>query len=81
LEQNQLSYVVNPRLVRGLDYYCHTVFEWTTNQLGAQGTICAGGRYDDLIEQLGGQASSAVGFAMGIERLLALTETVNGPQT
>ena len=81
LEQNQLSYVVNPRLVRGLDYYCHTVFEWTTNQLGAQGTICAGGRYDDLIEQLGGQASSAVGFAMGIERLLALTEIVNGPQT
>ena len=62
----------NPRLVRGLDYYHHTVFEWITEQLGAQGTICAGGRYDGLVEQLGGKPAPACGFAMGIERLLAL---------
>ena len=63
---------LNPRLVRGLDYYHHTVFEWVTDQLGAQGTVCAGGRYDGLIEQLGGKPAPACGFAMGIERLLAL---------
>jgi histidyl-tRNA synthetase len=63
---------LNPRLVRGLDYYHHTVFEWVTDQLGAQGTVCAGGRYDGLIAQLGGKAAPACGFAMGIERLLAL---------
>ena len=63
---------INPRLVRGLDYYSHTVFEWVTDQLGAQGTICAGGRYDSLVAQLGGKPAPACGFAMGIERLLAL---------
>ncbi len=63
---------LNPRLVRGLDYYHHTVFEWVTRQLGAQGTVCAGGRYDGLVEQLGGKPVPACGFAMGIERLLAL---------
>ena len=63
---------LNPRLVRGLDYYHHTVFEWVTDQLGAQGTVCAGGRYDGLVAQLGGKAAPACGFAMGIERLLAL---------
>jgi histidyl-tRNA synthetase len=63
---------LNPRLVRGLDYYHHTVFEWVTDQLGAQGTVCAGGRYDGLVAQLGGKPAPACGFAMGIERLLAL---------
>ena len=72
LDAARVPYVVNHRLVRGLDYYGRTVFEWTTEQLGAQGTICAGGRYDVLIEQLGGRATPAVGFAMGIERLIAL---------
>ncbi|NVJ59909.1 MAG: histidine--tRNA ligase [Gammaproteobacteria bacterium] len=69
-----VSYVVNPRLVRGLDYYNRTVFEWMTDKLGAQGTICAGGRYDGLTEQLGGQSTPACGFAMGIERIIALAE-------
>jgi len=64
----------NPRLVRGLDYYSHTVFEWTTTSLGAQGTVCAGGRYDGLIEQLGGKQTPAVGFALGVERLVLLLE-------
>lgn len=64
----------NPRLVRGLDYYSHTVFEWTTASLGAQGTVCAGGRYDGLIEQLGGKQTPAVGFALGVERLVLLLE-------
>jgi histidyl-tRNA synthetase len=66
------SYVVNPRLVRGLDYYCHSVFEWVTDTLGAQGTVCAGGRYDGLVEQLGGKPTFAAGFAMGIERLVSM---------
>ncbi len=65
-------YTINPRLVRGLDYYNLTVFEWITDRLGAQGTVCAGGRYDGLLQQLGGKASPACGFAMGVERLLAL---------
>jgi histidyl-tRNA synthetase len=65
-------YRINPRLVRGLDYYNLTVFEWVTDQLGAQGTVCAGGRYDGLVEQLGGKPAPACGFAMGVERLLAL---------
>jgi histidyl-tRNA synthetase len=65
-------YRINPRLVRGLDYYNLTVFEWVTTQLGAQGTVCAGGRYDGLVEQLGGKPAPACGFAMGVERLLAL---------
>jgi histidyl-tRNA synthetase len=75
LHDNGIGYEINPRLVRGLDYYNRTVFEWVTDQLGAQGTVCAGGRYDGLIEQLGGKPAPAAGFAMGIERLLALMET------
>ena len=67
-----IDYVVNPNLVRGLDYYNRTVFEWITSELGAQGTVCAGGRYDGLVEQIGGKSTPAVGFAMGIERLMAL---------
>ncbi|OIP07283.1 MAG: histidine--tRNA ligase [Betaproteobacteria bacterium CG2_30_59_46] len=69
-----IEYQINPRLVRGLDYYNFTVFEWVTTQLGAQGTVCAGGRYDGLIEQIGGKPAPACGFAMGVERLLALLE-------
>lgn len=72
-----ISYEVNLRLVRGLDYYSHTVFEWVTNNLGAQGTVLAGGRYDGLIEQLGGQKNHAVGCAFGIERLILLLESLN----
>ncbi len=74
LDNAGIGYQVNPRLVRGLDYYSHTVFEWITDQLGAQGTVCAGGRYDSLVEQLGGKPSNACGFAMGEERLVALLE-------
>ncbi len=69
---------VNPRLVRGLDYYSHTVFEWVTHQLGAQGTCCAGGRYDNLTEQLGGKLTPAVGWAMGVERVLSLIDMKQG---
>jgi len=69
-----IEYRVNPRLVRGLDYYQKTVFEWVTTDLGAQGTVCAGGRYDGLVEKLGGQATPAIGFAMGMERLVTLIE-------
>ncbi len=69
-----IEYRINPRLVRGLDYYNFTVFEWVTTKLGAQGTVCAGGRYDGLIEQIGGKPAPACGFAMGVERLLALLE-------
>jgi histidyl-tRNA synthetase len=69
-----ITYEINPRLVRGLDYYNRTVFEWVTDQLGAQGTVCAGGRYDGLVEQLGGKPAPAAGFAMGVERLLALMD-------
>jgi histidyl-tRNA synthetase len=69
-----IKYQINPFLVRGLDYYNHLVFEWTTTDLGSQGTVCAGGRYDSLVEQLGGPSTPAIGFAMGIERLLLLTE-------
>ena len=72
LDSAGVAYEVNPRLVRGLDYYSQTVFEWVTDTLGAQGTICAGGRYDGLIEQLGGQPTPGVGFAMGMERLVAM---------
>ncbi|MDH3832395.1 MAG: histidine--tRNA ligase [Gammaproteobacteria bacterium] len=75
LDAAGIPYAVNPRLVRGLDYYGRTVFEWVTDQLGAQGTVCAGGRYDVLVEQLGGRATPAVGFALGIERLIALLES------
>jgi histidyl-tRNA synthetase len=71
-------YTINPRLVRGLDYYNLTVFEWVTDRLGAQGTVCAGGRYDGLVEQLGGKSSPACGFAMGVERLIALIRDSGG---
>jgi len=74
LKAADIKYTINTRLVRGLDYYCKTVFEWVTDQLGAQGTVCAGGRYDGLVNQLGGKPTPAAGFAMGIERLLALLE-------
>src|SRR5476649_2568156 len=77
LSRAGIPYTVNPRLVRGLDYYNRTVFEWVTNSLGAQGTVCAGGRYDGLVEQLGGRAAPAVGFAMGLERLVLLIQAVN----
>ncbi len=77
LDHLGIVYDINSRLVRGLDYYSKTVFEWVTDELGSQGTVCAGGRYDTLIEQLGGKANHAVGFAMGIERLLALLETLD----
>jgi len=77
LDDAGIEYSINPRLVRGLDYYCKTVFEWVTDQLGAQGTVCAGGRYDGLVEQLGGRSTPAAGFALGIERLLAMREATN----
>jgi histidyl-tRNA synthetase len=84
LDAAGVSFRINPRLVRGLDYYNRTVFEWTTDRLGAQGTVCAGGRYDGLIEQIGGKAAAACGYAMGLERLLELmksagTQTAAGP--
>lgn len=69
-----VKFVVNPQLVRGLDYYNRTVFEWVTTELGAQGTVCAGGRYDGLVAQIGGRATPAIGFALGLERLVALLE-------
>ena len=72
-----IQYKINPKLVRGLDYYNKTVFEWVTSALGAQGTICGGGRYDGLVEQLGGHATTGVGFAMGLERLVLLVQEVN----
>jgi histidyl-tRNA synthetase len=72
LDANGVAYTINPRLVRGLDYYNLTVFEFVTDSLGAQGTICAGGRYDDLIAQIGGKAAPAVGWAFGVERVLEL---------
>jgi len=72
-----IQYEINPKLVRGLDYYNKTVFEWVTSTLGAQGTVCGGGRYDGLVEQLGGHATSGVGFAMGLERLVLLVQEVN----
>ncbi|HYO27899.1 MAG TPA: histidine--tRNA ligase [Azonexus sp.] len=78
LRDTGIPYTINPRLVRGLDYYNLTVFEWVTDRLGAQGTVCAGGRYDGLVEQLGGKAAPACGFAMGIERLIALIKDAGG---
>jgi histidyl-tRNA synthetase len=74
LDTAKISYEINPRLVRGLDYYSKTVFEWVTTSLGAQGTVCAGGRYDGLVEQLGGKPCPGVGFAMGVERLVLLLD-------
>ena len=73
-----VPHTINPRLVRGLDYYNLTVFEWVTDKLGAQGTVCAGGRYDGLVGQLGGKATPACGFAMGVERLIALIKESGG---
>ena len=73
-----VPYKINPRLVRGLDYYNLTVFEWVTDRLGAQGTVCAGGRYDGLVSQLGGKPTPACGFAMGVERLIALIKESGG---
>jgi histidyl-tRNA synthetase len=72
-----IRYQINHKLVRGLDYYNRTVFEWVTDKLGAQGTVCAGGRYDGLVAQLGGKATPGVGFAMGVERLVLLLETLD----
>jgi histidyl-tRNA synthetase len=77
LQAAGVEYAINPRLVRGLDYYSRTVFEWVTDRLGAQGTVCAGGRYDGLIEIAGGRPTPAVGFAMGVERLIALLQADN----
>ncbi len=77
LDANGMSYVINPRLVRGMDYYNLTVFEFVTTRLGSQGTICAGGRYDYLTEQIGGKPAPAVGWAMGVERVLELLEEQN----
>ena len=74
LDDAEIRYQVNPRLVRGLDYYCKTVFEWTTDDLGAQGTVCGGGRYDGLIAQLGGRPTPGIGWAMGVETLDTVTE-------
>ncbi|MFK3771074.1 MULTISPECIES: histidine--tRNA ligase [Pseudomonas] len=76
LDAAGIPFVINTKLVRGLDYYSKTVFEWVTDKLGAQGTVCAGGRYDGLVEQMGGKPTTGVGFAMGIERLLLLIETL-----
>jgi histidyl-tRNA synthetase len=80
LKEAGIPYRINPRLVRGLDYYNLTVFEWVTDKLGAQGTVCAGGRYDGLIEQLGGKPAPACGFAMGVERLIALLKEEHGTE-
>lgn len=77
LDAAGIPYVINPKLVRGLDYYSKTVFEWVTDKLGSQGTVCAGGRYDGLVEQMGGKPTTGVGFAMGIERLVLLLETLD----
>ncbi|WP_033576858.1 histidine--tRNA ligase [Dickeya chrysanthemi] len=77
LTESGIPYKVNSRLVRGLDYYNRTVFEWVTSSLGSQGTVCGGGRYDGMVEQLGGSSTPAVGFAMGLERLVLLVQTVN----
>jgi histidyl-tRNA synthetase len=77
LDDAGIEYEVNPCLVRGLDYYSRTVFEWITSELGAQGTICAGGRYDGLVEQLGGKSTPAAGFALGMERLVELVQAQN----
>ena len=78
LEAAGIAYTVNPRLVRGLDYYSRTVFEWVTDALGAQGAVCSGGRYDGLVEKLGGRPTPAIGWALGIERLAALHEACGG---
>jgi histidyl-tRNA synthetase len=78
LDAADVKYSINPRLVRGLDYYNRTVFEWVTDALGSQGAVCSGGRYDGLVEKLGGRATPAVGWAMGVERFVALYEECGG---
>ena len=78
LRHNSVPFTINPRLVRGMDYYNRTVFEWITDQLGSQGTVCGGGRYDPLVEIFGGKPTPAVGFAMGVERLLELMKAAGG---
>lgn len=82
LDNMSIAYTINPRLVRGLDYYSKTVFEWVTDELGSQGTVCGGGRYDGLIKQLGGRETTACGFGLGIERLLGIMEVqgIQAPQ-
>lgn len=82
LDNMNIAYTINPRLVRGLDYYSKTVFEWVTDELGSQGTVCGGGRYDGLIKQLGGRETTACGFGLGIERLLGIMEVqgIQAPQ-
>ncbi len=81
LDAAEVPYTVNPRLVRGLDYYNLTVFEWLTDALGSQGAVCSGGRYDGLVEKLGGRSTPAIGWAMGIERLVALYEACGGEKS
>jgi histidyl-tRNA synthetase len=78
LDELKVPYTVNPGLVRGLDYYTHTVFEWITGDLGSQGTICAGGRYDGLVERLGGRPTAGAGFAIGLDRVVLLQQAVSG---
>jgi histidyl-tRNA synthetase len=78
LDQAGIGYRINPRLVRGLDYYTRTVFEWVTDRLGAQGAVCSGGRYDGLVEQLGGRPVPAIGWAIGLERLIELYKVCGG---
>ena len=78
LDDAGIDYRLNPRLVRGLDYYSRTVFEWVTDRLGAQSAVCSGGRYDGLVEQLGGRATPAIGWAMGLERLVELYRLSDG---
>ena len=80
LDELHVAYSINPNLVRGLDYYTHTVFEYQTDALGAQGTICAGGRYDGLVELLGGRTTPGAGFALGLERVMLLHETMRQDQ-
>jgi histidyl-tRNA synthetase len=80
LTSADIQFTVNPCLVRGLDYYTKTVFEWVTTELGSQGTVCAGGRYDGLVEQLGGKNTPALGFAMGLERLVLLVQQLHTPK-
>jgi len=81
LDAAGIVYQINPRLVRGLDYYCKTVFEWVTDKLGSQGTVCGGGRYDGMIEQLGGKPTPAVGWAMGVERMILLLQEMQQEPT
>src|SRR5471032_2168863 len=80
LNHNNIPFTINPRLVRGLDYYNRTVFEWVSDKLGAQGTVCAGGRYDGMLAMFGGKSTPAVGFGMGVERLVLLMKYAAEPE-